>query len=117
MRKAVIGRRDSTYIDYLEEAIDSVLAARSRGWVAPFAEQLALLSTIPGVDRRTAEVLLAECEADMGRFPRPRHLSLLARGAGNNESAGKHGTPLMTSTLADAPPHLVAEGLDGAQTK
>ncbi len=35
----------------------------------PFAETLGLLSTIPGVGRRTAEVLIAETDADMDRFP------------------------------------------------
>ncbi len=51
---------------------------------------VALLDTIPGVGRRTAELLVAEIGTDMGRFPSARHLASWAKLApGNNESAGK----------------------------
>jgi hypothetical protein len=59
--------------------------------VAPFSPLLALLCTIPGVDRRTAEVVLAEIGTDMARFPTAGHLASWAGLCpGNNESAGKH---------------------------
>ena len=59
--------------------------------ISPFSEQVALLDTIPGVNRRTAETLIAEIGADMGRFPTHRHLASWAGMCpGNNESAGKH---------------------------
>jgi transposase len=59
--------------------------------IAPFSPLLALLCTIPGVDRRTAEVLLAEIGTDMSRFPSAGHLASWAGLCpGNNESAGKH---------------------------
>jgi transposase len=59
--------------------------------VAPFSPLLALLVTIPGVDRRTAEVVLAEIGTDMARFPSAGHLASWAGLCpGNNESAGKH---------------------------
>jgi transposase len=49
-----------------------------------------LLLTIPGVDRRTAEVLIAEISVDMSRFPTSGHLASWARMCpGNEESAGK----------------------------
>lgn len=49
-----------------------------------------LLDTIPGVNQRTAELLLAEIGADMSRFPSAAHLVSWAKVApGNNESAGK----------------------------
>jgi len=54
------------------------------------AEAVALLDTIPGIDRWQAEVILAEIGLDMGRFPTAAHLASWAGLApGNNESAGK----------------------------
>ena len=56
----------------------------------PLEEELARLDTIPGVDRRTAEVLLAEIGADMQRFPSADHLASWAGMCpGNRVSAGK----------------------------
>jgi transposase len=53
-------------------------------------EAVSLLDTIPGVNRRTAELLLAEIGPDMSRFPSAAHLASWAKVApGNNESAGK----------------------------
>ena len=50
-----------------------------------------LLRTIPGVDRRSAEIILAEIGPDIGRFPSAAHLASWAGMCpGNNESAGKH---------------------------
>jgi transposase len=78
------------HLDYLEEAVGRLSEAIEE-LVAPFADQVALLRTIPGVDRRTAEVLLAEIGPDMGRFPTAGHLASWAGMCpGNNESAGKH---------------------------
>ena len=60
---------------------------------APFSSLLGLLMTIPGVSRRTAEVILAEIGPDMGRFPTAAQLASWAGVCpGNNESAGKHGS-------------------------
>ena len=51
---------------------------------------VALLDTIPGVGRRTAEQLIAEIGTDMSRFPSAAHLASWAKlSPGNNESAGK----------------------------
>jgi transposase len=53
-------------------------------------EAVTLLDTIPGVNRRMAELLLAEIGADMSRFPSAAHLASWAKvSPGNNESAGK----------------------------
>ena len=53
-------------------------------------EAVNLLDTIPGVARRTAELLLAEIGLDMSRFHTAAHLAKWARLCpGNNESAGK----------------------------
>jgi transposase len=79
---ARIDHADAT-VEALSERIDEV--------IAPFARQLELLCTIPGVERRTAEVILAEIGADMSRFPAATHLASWAGMCpGNNESAGKH---------------------------
>jgi transposase len=78
------------HLDYLEEAIGRLSGEVARV-IAPFSPLLALLMTIPGVDRRTAEVILAEIGTDMTRFPTAGHLASWAGLCpGNNESAGKH---------------------------
>jgi len=56
----------------------------------PFAEQVRLLCTIPGIGQRVAEVVIAEIGVDMGRFPTAGHLASWAGLCpGNHESAGK----------------------------
>jgi transposase len=78
------------HLAYLDEAIEQLSEEVARH-VAPFSPLLALLLTIPGVDRRTAEVVLAEIGVDMGRFPTAGHLASWAGLCpGSNESAGKH---------------------------
>ena len=78
------------HLDYLDEAIDA-LSARIEEAVAPFAATLTRLDSLPGVGRRTAEVLLAEVGLDMRRFPSAAHLASWAGLCpGQNESAGKH---------------------------
>jgi transposase len=53
-------------------------------------EAVERLTTIPGVSRRTAEVIVAEVGADMGQFPTAGHLASWAGLCpGNHESAGK----------------------------
>ncbi|MFN2488513.1 MAG: hypothetical protein ABR529_01985, partial [Actinomycetota bacterium] len=44
---------------YLDETIQT-LSARIEEMVAPFSKKVDLLKTIPGVDQRTAEVIVAE---------------------------------------------------------
>jgi transposase len=79
-------------IDQMDETIGRLSAEVARV-AAPFSPLLALLMTIPGVSRRTAEVILAEIGSDMGRFPTAAHLASWAGVCpGNNESAGKHGS-------------------------
>jgi len=76
-------------IDSLEETIarfDEQIESHCR----PFEEAVVLLDTIPGVSRRTAEVIVSEIGVDMSRFPTAGHLASWAGVApGNNESAGK----------------------------
>jgi transposase len=81
--------RQLAHIDYLDETIAEVGAEIARR-LAPFEEEIALLDTIPGVGRETAEALIAEIGTDMGQFPSAAHLASWAgMGPGNHESAGK----------------------------
>jgi len=78
------------HVDYLEETIGR-LSGEIERVIAPFSREVELLDTIPGVDRRTAEVMVAEIGVDMGQFPTAGHLASWAGMCpGNNESAGKH---------------------------
>ena len=75
--------------DCLSEQIDHLSAAIAER-LRPLEDVLARLDTIPGVDRQTAEVLLAEIGVEMGRFPSAAHLASWAGLCpGNHESAGK----------------------------
>jgi transposase len=62
------------HLDYLEEAI-TTLSAEIERVMAPWAESLRRLDTIPGINQRTAEVILAEVGPDMQVFPSARHLA------------------------------------------
>ncbi len=78
------------HIDYLDEAI-ARLSAEVERRISPFSQEVALLDTVVGVDKRAAEVILAEIGRDMSRFPTDHHLASWAGLCpGNNESAGKH---------------------------
>jgi transposase len=80
------------HVNHLEGLI-AQLGARIEEVLVPFEGAAARLDTIPGIDRRAAEVLLAEVGADMGPFPTADHLASWAGMCpGNNESAGKRRT-------------------------
>jgi transposase len=77
------------HIDYLDEAIERVSREVAER-LAPFEALLERLDVVPGVGRRTAEILLAEIGTDMGRFPTAGHLASWAGLCpGHHESAGK----------------------------
>jgi transposase len=100
LRQALLGRFRShhaflvsqllAHVDYLDEAVET-LSAQIDLLLAPFAAELERLDTIPGVSKRTAEVIIAEIGVDMSPFPSAGHLASWAGLCpGNNESAGKH---------------------------
>lgn len=60
------------------------------GTPPPWQAAVALLDTIPGINREAAQIILAEIGIDMAQFPTAGHLSRWAGVApGNNESGGK----------------------------
>jgi len=73
-------------------------------------EAVALLDTIPGVNQRTAEKMLAEMGLDMSRFPTAGHLATWGGLApGNHQSGGKRysgrtpkGNRALTTTMVVA---------------
>lgn len=64
--------------------------ARIAEAITPFQAILERLDTMPGVDRRTGEQIVAELGVDMGAFPSAAHLaSWVAICPGNHETGGK----------------------------
>jgi transposase len=77
------------HIDFLDEEIVR-LSAEIAERLRPVADAMQRLDTIPGVDRQTAEVLVAELGTELERFPSAAHLASWAGMCpGNRESAGK----------------------------
>jgi len=62
------------HIDYLDEAIERV-SVTIAAHLAEEQAAIALLDTILGVSQRTAEIVIAEIETDMRRFPSAKHLA------------------------------------------
>jgi transposase len=76
-------------VDSLDETIER-FDEQIVEYCRPFEEAVALLDTIPGIARQTAEIIVSEIGTDMNRFPSANHLASWAGVApGNNESAGK----------------------------
>jgi transposase len=97
------------HVDYLDEAI-AQLDERLTAALEPSEAAMTVLLSIPGIQRRTAEVVIAEIGTDMSRFPSSRHLASWAGLCpGNNESAGKRkhgrttkGSPWLRTALVEA---------------
>jgi transposase len=82
-------RRLMSELRFLEEE-SAAFDARLREVTGPFEDLLTLLDTAPGINRRTAENLLAEVGPDMTVFPSAKHLaSWAAICPGQYESAGR----------------------------
>lgn len=77
----------------LDGKVDALFAANTSEVGVPFERARDRLSTIPGVGKRAAEVIIAEIGADMSRFPTAAHLASWAGMApGNNITGGKRGS-------------------------
>ncbi len=119
LREALVGRFDAqhalivstilAHLDFLDEQV-ALLSEAIEEQIAPFAAAVELLCTIPGVQQRTAEAVLAEIGTDMSRFPSERHLASWAgQCPGNDRSAGKrrsgktrHGSKWLDTALTEA---------------
>ncbi|MCA1699342.1 MAG: IS110 family transposase [Actinobacteria bacterium] len=78
-----------SHIDTLDAAI-ATLDGRVELMLAPHKQVVERLCTIPGVAHRTAQVMIAECGLDMGRFPTVGHFASWAGMCpGHHESAGR----------------------------
>jgi len=106
---ALLAREMLARIDQADQTI-AALSEEIGRVIGPFEHLIRLLCTIPGIGRRTAEILIAEIGADMGRFASAHHLASWAgMSPGNNESAGKHkpartrkGSKWLRSALVEA---------------
>ena len=77
------------HIDYLEEVVGD-LSQELDQLLAPFQKQVELLKSIPGVQQRTAEMIIGEIGVDMKQFPTDGHLASWAGVCpGNRRSAGQ----------------------------
>jgi transposase len=99
LREALEGRFDRlhavwigailAHLDFLDEQIQSLTETIGEQ-IAPFEKAVELLCTIPGVQRRTAEVIIAEIGVDMSAFPSAKELASWAgQCPGNDQSAGR----------------------------
>ena len=99
LREALEGRFDAQHalivgailakLDFLDEQI-TLLSDAIEEQIAPFADAVRLLCTIPGVQARTAQVIIAEIGVDMTVFPSDKHLaSWGGQCPANDQSAGK----------------------------
>lgn len=101
---AILARLDA--VNAAVADLDEVIAAEC----APWAHQIELLQTIPGVGLKVAQVIVAETGADMSRFPSAAHLAAWAgvapamhESAGRRTPAGKrHGNKWLTAMLVEA---------------
>ncbi|MFE2845411.1 transposase [Streptomyces scopuliridis] len=81
-----------------------------RGCLGPVRRRVELLLTVPGISTGAAEVIRAEIDADIARFPTAGDLASWAGGCpGNHESASeqptgktRHGDPWFKTALGQA---------------
>ena len=99
LREALEGRFDPlhavligailAHLDFLDEQIERLSEAIEEQ-LRPFAPAVELLRSIPGVETRTAQVIIAEIGVEMSVFPSDRQLASWAgQCPGNDQSAGK----------------------------
>ena len=78
-----------SHIDFLDQALGKVYQEVER-CLAPFAEAVTLLQTIPCINAIAAAIIVAEIGSAMSRFPTAKHLASWAGVCpGNRQSGGK----------------------------
>ena len=78
-----------THLNELSERIEEMDIIIDT-YMAEYWEAIKKLEQIPGIGKKSAEIILAEIGLDMNQFPSAGHLASWAGVApGNNESAGK----------------------------
>ena len=100
IRKALKGNMQNKHCRLLRIAYDRIielenaikeLDAEIGQELIPYAKQVELLKTIPGVGNTAAAIMIAELGTNMDQFPTAQNLASWAGMApGNNESAGKN---------------------------
>jgi transposase len=96
-----------SHLKYVEESIEK-LDSQLDELVNPYENFIALLCTIPGVDRRSAITIISEIGVDMSKFSNVKRLCCWAGlTPGNNESAGKKKSVRITRAGVYLKPALV----------
>lgn len=67
-------RQSWNHMMFLEEAIRT-LDQEIEKYLEPYKEEVQLLQSVPGVNKQTAAILLAEMGPDMSQFPTAAHLA------------------------------------------
>ncbi len=106
---AIVARQIIDHLDFLDRSI-ATLTSEVTTRLVPFDSAVAIVTSIPGISRTTAEVIVAETGADMSRFPTPEQFCAWAGVApANYESAGKRraagtrqGAPWLRRTMVEA---------------
>lgn len=77
------------HLEFLAESIAECEVEIDK-WCRPFEQEIALLDTTPGVDKRAAQDLIAETGVEMRHFASHKRFCSWAKiSPGNNESGGK----------------------------
>jgi len=106
---AIVCRQVIDHIDFLDSSIKA-LTEEITTRLVPFEAAMGILTSVPGVSARTAEVIVAETGANMSPFPSAGQLCAWAGLApASHESAGKHrpagtrkGSPHLKTALTEA---------------
>ncbi len=104
LARSILNRLDLVEQDLVE--VDEAIGVACQPW----AHQIELLQTIPGVGERIAQVIVAETGADMSRFPSAAHLASWAglapgvyQSAGRTRPSGsRHGNKWLCAMLVEA---------------
>ena len=85
MAKAILNR-----LDLVEQSLAD-LDVIIRDQCAPWAHEIELLQTIPGVGERVAQVIIAEPGGDMSQFPSAAHLEPVTKVVGASDRCWRRG--------------------------